>query len=432
LGAPPLALRPRREEEEPGAVRGDVVAHHLPRPIARLEDGGAELPEAGLRLLGRLEARDVHEIVGEAQPVAEARPLASGELAQIPKPLGARGDAALREIADEPLDDRRRRLLALRGGRRARDEHRQPGQPPTHRARPHTILAPRAEEPFPQVQGSAPVARFGWRLLAPITMREARDLAQLRVEAEDIARKAGQTPTTAHVLLAIFTVPCPARTLLSERGVDEMRVLAALPGAPDEPETLLDELFARAREIASGLGVPADSLHLLIAISRSPETLAHALLTTCAVPLSSLRNTVLSWYTSGRIPRQYVQKQAPLEPAVIDRGPAPRARKAIAEPRPEAPPPPPVREERKPQTTYSRFTPPPPRDAVAEHGEKAAPFLFDPLAYPNLSALTTNLTEAAAKGKFDPLIGREREVEAAVDVLGKRRGNNPVLVGPPG
>jgi len=263
-------------------------------------------------------------------------------------------------------------------------------------------------------------------------MREARDLAQLRVEAEDIARKAGQTPTTAHVLLAIFTVPCPARTLLSERGVDEMRVLAALPGAPDEPETLLDELFARTREIASGLGVPADSLHLLIAISRSPETLAHALLTTCAVPLSSLRNTVLSWYTSGRIPRQYVQKQAPLEPAVIDRGPAPRARKAIAEPRPEAPPPPPVREERKPQTTYSRFTPPPPRDAVAEHGEKAAPFLFDPLAYPNLSALTTNLTEAAAKGKFDPLIGREREVEAAVDVLGKRRGNNPVLVGPPG
>src|SRR5690606_21805773 len=153
------------------------------------------------------------------------------------------------------------------------------------------------------------------------------------------------------------------------------------------------------------------SLHLLIAISRSPETLAHALLTTCAVPLSSLRNTVLSWYTSGRIPRQYVQKQAPLEPAVIDRGPAPPARKATAQPPPHAPP---------------------PRDAVAEHGEKAAPFLFDPLAYPNLSALTTNLTEAAAKGKFDPLIGREREVEAAVDVLGKRRGNNPVLVGPPG
>ncbi|HEX9399933.1 MAG TPA: ATP-dependent Clp protease ATP-binding subunit, partial [Anaeromyxobacter sp.] len=43
-----------------------------------------------------------------------------------------------------------------------------------------------------------------------------------------------------------------------------------------------------------------------------------------------------------------------------------------------------------------------------------------------------NLTELAAQGKLDPLVGREREVEEAIDVLGKRRTNNPLLVGEPG
>ncbi|WP_059438374.1 AAA family ATPase, partial [Anaeromyxobacter sp. PSR-1] len=43
-----------------------------------------------------------------------------------------------------------------------------------------------------------------------------------------------------------------------------------------------------------------------------------------------------------------------------------------------------------------------------------------------------NLTELAAAGKLDPLVGREREVEEAIDVLGKRRTNNPLLVGEPG
>ena len=270
-------------------------------------------------------------------------------------------------------------------------------------------------------------------------MREARDLAQLRVEAEDIARRAGQPLTTAHALLAIFTVPCPARTLLLERGVDEMRVLAALRSAPDEPAELLESLYDRAHEIAAGLGVEADTLHLLIAMSRSPETLAHALLVACAVPLSSLRNTILSWYTSGRIPRQYLQKEEPREPAVAD--PRPRARKesrAVAATPPEPPPPLPAPEEPVART-FSRFTPPPPppqpTPPPAEDAPRAdEPWMppFDPLAFPNLSALGRNLSELAARGLFDPLIGREREVEAAVDILGKRRGNNPVLVGPPG
>ncbi len=49
-----------------------------------------------------------------------------------------------------------------------------------------------------------------------------------------------------------------------------------------------------------------------------------------------------------------------------------------------------------------------------------------------LAAYCVNLNEKAEKGKTDPLIGRTSEVERAIQVLCRRRKNNPLLVGDPG
>ena len=49
-----------------------------------------------------------------------------------------------------------------------------------------------------------------------------------------------------------------------------------------------------------------------------------------------------------------------------------------------------------------------------------------------LDAWTTNLNELARQGKIDPLIGRRHEVERAVQILCRRRKNNPLLVGEAG
>jgi ATP-dependent Clp protease ATP-binding subunit ClpA len=49
-----------------------------------------------------------------------------------------------------------------------------------------------------------------------------------------------------------------------------------------------------------------------------------------------------------------------------------------------------------------------------------------------LEAFTINLLERAANGKIDPLIGRKTELERTVQILCRRRKNNPVLVGEPG
>src|SRR5438270_1506994 len=63
----------------------------------------------------------------------------------------------------------------------------------------------------------------------------------------------------------------------------------------------------------------------------------------------------------------------------------------------------------------------------AEEEEEEARRSRDPLA-----AYAANLVERAAAGKIDPLIGREQEVARTIQILCRRRKNNPVYVGEPG
>lgn len=51
---------------------------------------------------------------------------------------------------------------------------------------------------------------------------------------------------------------------------------------------------------------------------------------------------------------------------------------------------------------------------------------------PALDEFGTNLTQRAADGKLDPVVGRSSEIERVIQILGRRTKNNPVLVGEPG
>jgi ATP-dependent Clp protease ATP-binding subunit ClpB len=53
-------------------------------------------------------------------------------------------------------------------------------------------------------------------------------------------------------------------------------------------------------------------------------------------------------------------------------------------------------------------------------------------AYDALKKYARDLTEAAATGKVDPVIGRDEEIRRAIQVLSRRTKNNPVLIGEPG
>jgi len=56
----------------------------------------------------------------------------------------------------------------------------------------------------------------------------------------------------------------------------------------------------------------------------------------------------------------------------------------------------------------------------------------EPSKTPSVSEFTRDLTELAASGKFDPLIGRAAETERLVEILCRRTKNNPVLIGEAG
>ncbi|HEY0838597.1 MAG TPA: AAA family ATPase [Vulgatibacter sp.] len=360
---------------------------------------------------------------------------------------------------------------------------------------------------------------------------DSPELALLLVEAEDVARAAGQELTSAHLLLATWTTPCAAALLLGERGVDSERVLAVMDAAPREAGEVAAQLVARAREIAASVGADATTFHLLIAISRSPDCLAYRLLERCGVPLAPLRNTILSWYTAGTMPRHYFPAAG--RPATVPRQledweilPGPAGRHGAGDRRlggapgipadpPAHPPlasrrgnaaspggrlPPDVRSPSGPKATRppdlpAGSSPPPDPRTGAGHlpdrpsaghpypptGGDAGPLssgpwgdsialeappsagvplgprgvsvasedrpvglgtsgaperigqaLLDERRYPLLCAFGRNLTEAAARGQLDPVIGRDREVDEIADILGKRRGNNPVLIGEAG
>ncbi|ODA67350.1 Chaperone protein ClpB [Methyloligella halotolerans] len=53
-------------------------------------------------------------------------------------------------------------------------------------------------------------------------------------------------------------------------------------------------------------------------------------------------------------------------------------------------------------------------------------------AYDALKRYTQDFTEAASKGKLDPVIGRDEEIRRTIQVLSRRTKNNPVLIGEPG
>ena len=231
-------------------------------------------------------------------------------------------------------------------------------------------------------------------------MVDSSDLALVLSEADDIAQSVSQKPTTAHAVLALFTVDNPGQRLLKERGVDEDRLLALVKSAPTEPDGTLRELRERAREIARACGSrEADCLHLLIAVTRL-RCAGHELLAGTGLDLTAVRNTALSYFLSGRMPRKFGPKDArsPARPAPVP---------------PRAP------------TTVALLPEVSPRSLVDSDGEALA-------AFPLLAQLGRNLTALAREGGLDPVVGRSREMEEVLDVLGKRRTNNPCLVGEPG
>ncbi|MBY8136911.1 type VI secretion system ATPase TssH [Vibrio fluvialis] len=69
---------------------------------------------------------------------------------------------------------------------------------------------------------------------------------------------------------------------------------------------------------------------------------------------------------------------------------------------------------------------------TVQAGSSSAPAASGPVAGGALDKYTVNLTQQAREGKIDPISGRNSEVRLAIDILCRKRQNNPILVGEPG
>ena len=282
-------------------------------------------------------------------------------------------------------------------------------------------------------------------------------LSGLMANARRTALRRKQRPTTAYALLVMLRSDEETSRVLTQRGVREMDLISALKIANEEPTSAMEVAVERAARIAENVGDGvARPVHLLAAIVREPRTAGYRCLEAAGANPTRLRDDVggvlgveddrsltrapglapaRSRPTVPPVPRTRARREEPPK----NRRKAPPPRKPEDDSIPETPLRPVARsgngkppETRAPRKRPSAARRPPTTTPENEKPADIGPYDLDPGRFPLLCRLGRNLTAAAARGEIDPVIGRAHELDRLLDVLGRRRANNPVLVGPPG
>ncbi len=281
------------------------------------------------------------------------------------------------------------------------------------------------------------------------------ELALVKRIADELAQQQKDRTSSAHLLAAIAARPSPACDLLRERKLGVEELLRAARGVDEELEDPIKACLQRAREIAGRMGdSDAAAVHLLVAMMGEPRSSARRSLEGLGIDISRLRTQAVQVGLGlvGRRRPAPVEAQAP--------APAPR-RVSTAVKVPLYPPPRKVPNTDAPvaapesraaeprgagvvvpvmalpnkggqRITLTRAVQPPApplETPVQKEPEPWERFELDPQKFPTLTSLGRNLTLAAARGELDPVVGRDAVIEQALDVLAKREGNNPCLVG---
>jgi ATP-dependent Clp protease ATP-binding subunit ClpC len=262
----------------------------------------------------------------------------------------------------------------------------------------------------------------------------------LVARAQREAQRRAHSPSTAYLLLVMLQTGGPMGKLLSQLGVKESDLLSAIRVVDSEPTSALERAVERAYRIAKAMDAPQVlPAHLLFAIARDTRSAAHRSLEEIGAGSRRVQEAV----------------QSVLQPRDAHVPPAPpitTTRNRPSETHPAEPAPKPSRPSARPAANRSsvvelRLEPPgdkPAIEASIDTSEmletldediivpSSSPFTLDARIYPTLAKLGRNLTELASLGHIDEVIGRDGEIERLLDVLARRRSNNPLLVGPPG
>jgi ATP-dependent Clp protease ATP-binding subunit ClpC len=260
------------------------------------------------------------------------------------------------------------------------------------------------------------------------------ELHTLKKLAEGLAERQKDRLTSAHLLGAIASQATPTALLLGERKLGLEEVLRLGRNVPDDMQDAVPSLLAKAHAVAVRMGkTRASAEHLLVALLAEPRAAARRVVEQAGVDVSRLRTAAMhlgQGLSGRRMPERPAVAEAQARPAPPPRKPAtPVPLFKLPPPKPKAPP---LEELRSEAPTEPTAAPAPALPAEPERLEVEMAehrFDLDPERFPILTALGKNLTRQAARGELDPVVGRVDVIEQALDVLAKREGNNPCLVG---
>ena len=205
-----------------------------------------------------------------------------------------------------------------------------------------------------------------------LSQEEARNSGHNLVGTEHLLLGVlGEGTSTAAQILAVKGIDADRtrQLALSEIGKGSGYIPANIPFTP-KAKGVLERAFNEARQLKNNFIAPD---HILLAISKQSDTLAARLLIKQGIDLRQLRIDIIK-----KLGEQEVVAAA----------------------------------------TAKKQNP------FGLGGRESKPT--------SLKEFSTNLSELAAEGKLDPVIGRDAEIARAIQILGRRTKNNPVLVGEPG
>ncbi len=294
------------------------------------------------------------------------------------------------------------------------------------------------------------------------------ELATLRRTAEDLAKQRGQKPTTTHLLAALASGRDDAAQLLLDRRLDAEVLLKAARVTVDDTTDAIGRAIQRARELArcgrGPGGADARSVHVLFSLCQETGTAAHRALVQCGTDVTRLRTSAMQ-LAMGLAPPRRTTLSAAAQARTSGIMPiAPPVRPTRTTPATLPPPPASKAADTKPSATIAlapslvgagtgagagagagaKLAAPaskgkrkepvkePAKEPVKLTKARLERFALDAKQFPLLSALGQNLTQQAVRGELDPVVGRDAEIERALDVLAKRHANNACLVGAPG
>jgi ATP-dependent Clp protease ATP-binding subunit ClpC len=270
------------------------------------------------------------------------------------------------------------------------------------------------------------------------------ELASLRKVADELAKGRGERVTTGHLLAAIASNPGSAAELLKERRLDAEVLLKAARVLTDDHADAVSRAFQRTRELAArSPSRDASGIHLLFALCQERTTAAYRAITQCGSDVTKLRIAAMQLAMGIIGPRRLPGPAQLTLPPSSTKALAPQpARPTLPSPASPArfsstPPPRPLPASSPAAPAAPASAPRPRRHRHASAPSTAATgaakaserFELDPKRFPTLTSIGRNLTAAAARGELDPVLGREEEIDRTLDVLGKRHGNCPCLVG---